>query len=90
MIFIDTISMATSAPQLNTTIQLCYDYNTTIYNLIEIHIHQLFISSSNVLHFEWFKNVIGKLPQALEIIFEVQRKRSNEKITRRKISFPTY
>jgi len=29
------------------------------------------------------------LPQALEIIFEVQRKRSNEKITR-KISFPTY
>jgi hypothetical protein len=35
---------------------------------------------------------MGTLPQAqaLEIIFEVQRKRSNEKITRRKISFPTY
>ncbi len=30
------------------------------------------------------------LPQALEIISEVQRKRINEKITRRKISFPTY
>jgi len=30
------------------------------------------------------------LPQALEIIFEVQRKRSNEKIARRKISFSTY
>jgi len=30
------------------------------------------------------------LPQALEIIFEVQRKKINEKITRRKISFPTY
>jgi len=30
------------------------------------------------------------LPQALEIIFEVQRKRINEKITRRKISFPIY
>jgi hypothetical protein len=30
------------------------------------------------------------LPQPGEIIFEVQRKRSNEKITRRKISFPTY
>jgi len=30
------------------------------------------------------------LPQALEIIFEVQRKRSNEKVTRKKISFPTY
>jgi len=29
------------------------------------------------------------LPQALEIIFEVQRKRSNEKIARRKISFST-
>jgi len=35
-------------------------------------------------------NVIQALPQALEIIFEVQRKRINEKITRRKISFPTY
>jgi len=30
------------------------------------------------------------LPQALEIIFEVQRKRSNEKITRKKKSLPTY
>jgi hypothetical protein len=30
------------------------------------------------------------LPQAVKIIFEVQRKRSNEKLTRRKISFPTY
>jgi hypothetical protein len=30
------------------------------------------------------------LPQALEIIFEVQRKRNNEKIARRKISFSTY
>jgi hypothetical protein len=30
------------------------------------------------------------LPQALKIIFEVQRKRSNEKITRKEISFPTY
>jgi hypothetical protein len=29
------------------------------------------------------------LPQALDIIFEVQRKRSNEKIRREKISFPT-
>jgi len=29
------------------------------------------------------------LPQALEIIIELQRKRSNEKITRRKISFST-
>jgi hypothetical protein len=32
-------------------------------------------------------NVMGALPQALEIIFEVQRKRSNEKITRKKIAF---
>jgi len=30
------------------------------------------------------------LPQALEIIFEVQRKRSNEKIATRKISFSTH
>jgi hypothetical protein len=30
------------------------------------------------------------LPQALEIIVEVQMKRSNEKIARRKISFPTH
>jgi hypothetical protein len=29
-------------------------------------------------------NVIGALSQALEIIFEVQRKTSNEKITRKK------
>jgi hypothetical protein len=28
---------------------------TTIYNLIRIHIHHLFISSSYVLHFESFK-----------------------------------
>jgi hypothetical protein len=27
------------------------------------------------------------LPQALKIIFEMQRKRSNEKLTKRKISF---
>jgi len=33
---------------------------------------------------------MGALPQALEIIFEVQRKKNNEKITRGKISFPTY
>jgi hypothetical protein len=32
----------------------------------------------------------GMLPQALEIIFELQRKRSNEKVIKRKISFPTY
>jgi hypothetical protein len=30
------------------------------------------------------------LPQALEIILEMQRKMSNEEITRRKISFPIY
>jgi hypothetical protein len=30
------------------------------------------------------------LPQALEIIFEMQRKRSNGKIVRRKLSFSTY
>jgi hypothetical protein len=30
---------------------------------------------------------MGVLPQALEIIFEVQMKKSNEKITRRKASF---
>jgi hypothetical protein len=33
---------------------------------------------------------MGVLPQALEIIFEMQMKRSNEKIARRKISFPTH
>jgi hypothetical protein len=32
-------------------------------------------------------NVMGKLPQDLKIVFEVQRKRSNEKITRKKLSF---
>jgi hypothetical protein len=30
---------------------------------------------------------MGTLPQALEITFEVQRKRNNEKITKREISF---
>jgi hypothetical protein len=30
------------------------------------------------------------LPQVSEIIFEVQRKINNEKITRKEISFPTY
>jgi hypothetical protein len=33
---------------------------------------------------------MGVLPQVLEIIFEVQRKMSNEKIIRREISFPIY
>jgi hypothetical protein len=33
---------------------------------------------------------MGALFQALDFIFEVQRKMSNEKIIRRKISFPTY
>jgi hypothetical protein len=32
---------------------------------------------------------MGALPQAVEIIFEVQRKSIDEKITRKKISFPT-
>jgi hypothetical protein len=32
---------------------------------------------------------MGALPQALEIIFEVQKKRCNENIIRRKISLPT-
>jgi hypothetical protein len=30
------------------------------------------------------------LPQVLEVIFEVQRKMNNEKITRKEISFPIY
>ncbi len=46
-------------------------------------IKYLFISSSYVLHFEWF-NVMGALPQALEIIFEVQRKTNNEKTNKKK------
>jgi hypothetical protein len=33
---------------------------------------------------------MGVLPQALDIIFEVQTKRSNERIARRKISFSTH
>jgi hypothetical protein len=33
---------------------------------------------------------MGTLPQVLEIIFEVQRKMNNEKITIREINFPTY
>jgi hypothetical protein len=33
---------------------------------------------------------MGALPQAFKIIFAVQKKRSNEKITRKEISFPTY
>jgi hypothetical protein len=33
---------------------------------------------------------MGFLLQVLEIIFEVQRKMSNEKITRKEINFPTY
>jgi len=32
---------------------------------------------------------MGELPQGIEIVFEVEMKRSNEKITKRKISFPT-
>jgi hypothetical protein len=36
--------------------------------------------------FKNLENVFGALPQALEIIFGVQMKRSNEKIARRKIS----
>jgi hypothetical protein len=33
---------------------------------------------------------MGALPQALEIIFDVLRKRGNEKITKKEISFSTY
>jgi len=33
---------------------------------------------------------MGVLPQALEIIFKVQMKKSNEKVARRKICFSTY
>jgi hypothetical protein len=33
---------------------------------------------------------MGELPKTLEIVFEVQMKKINEKMTRRKISFSTY
>jgi hypothetical protein len=33
---------------------------------------------------------MGMLPQARDIIFVVQKKKSNENITRRKIRFSTY
>jgi len=33
---------------------------------------------------------MGTLLQVLKIIFQVQRKMNNEKITRREINFPTY
>jgi hypothetical protein len=33
---------------------------------------------------------MGMLLQVLEIIFEMQRKMNNEKITRKEINFPTY
>jgi hypothetical protein len=33
---------------------------------------------------------MGTLLQVIEIIFEVQRKMSNEKVTRKEISFKTY
>jgi len=36
------------------------------------------------------KKIMGALPQALEIIFEMQTKGSNEKITKKKKSFPAY
>jgi hypothetical protein len=35
-------------------------------------------------------NIMGALPQALEFVFEVQRKKNNEKIETRKISFLVY
>jgi hypothetical protein len=50
---------------------------------------RFFRSLSSVLHFERFK-MLGVLPQAQDIIFEVQRKMSNEKIALRKISFPIH
>jgi hypothetical protein len=42
-----------------------------------------------MFHFERFK-MLGEIPQVLKIIFEMQRKMSNEKITRSEINFPTY
>ncbi len=33
---------------------------------------------------------MGALPQAQEIVFKVQKKMSNEKIAKKKISFPTH
>jgi hypothetical protein len=33
---------------------------------------------------------MGTLPQVLKVIFEMQRKMNNEKITRKEINFPTY
>jgi hypothetical protein len=36
------------------------------------------------------QNVVGVLPQALEIIFEMQKKKNIKKITKRKINFSTY
>jgi hypothetical protein len=52
-------------------------------------IEDLFICSSYVLHFSFLSDLkcYGSATQALEIIFEVQMKRSNEKITRRIINF---
>jgi hypothetical protein len=33
---------------------------------------------------------MGVILEALEIIFEMERKRSNENITRREVNFPSY
>ncbi len=57
-------------------------------NMVELPIQDHFFrSSSAVLHFESAVRVRSQPP---EIIFEVQMKRSNEKIARRKISCSTY
>jgi hypothetical protein len=52
MIPFDTISMAITLPLLNYYCSTIYDYNTTTYNLIRIHTHQLFIFSLDLFHFE--------------------------------------
>jgi hypothetical protein len=62
-----------------------------IINHLLLMTEHLFVSSSYVLHFTLSDlKCYGVLTQALEILFEVQRKKINEKTTRRKISFPTY
>jgi hypothetical protein len=53
MIPIDIINTTTSVPLRKYYCStMLHDYNTTTYNLIKTHIHQLFIASSYVFHFE--------------------------------------
>jgi hypothetical protein len=88
MIRIDMINMPLMRHYKNTTIQLCYDYNTITYNLIRIHINYLCFHHMGFILND-LKCYGTNTSSSRNHLQNGKENEFNQKITR-EISFPIY